>query len=128
MPAALAALFTMPFPAQDEAELGKIMKQVGEASGRLRKVTEIKDGAADAALLSKLLKESQSFWVKHSKDDAVKWSEEGSAGAKALSEAATAGDKEAYAAAQKTMGAACQACHKVYRERLPDGTYKLKGV
>lgn len=124
--ASVMAALTMPFPAQDEAELEKLMKQVGDASGRIRKSTDLNETAKDAELISKLLKESSSFWMKHSKDDATKWSTEGSSGAKDLAAAAASGNKEAVAVASKSMGAACQACHKVYRERLPDGTYKLK--
>ncbi len=121
----LGALF-VPAVAQEESELDKLMKQVGEASGRIRKSTDLNETAKDAEIISGLLKQSNAFWVTHNKSDAAKWSEEGTAAAKELAVAAASGNKETTAAANKTMGAACQACHKVYRERLPDGSYKLK--
>jgi len=100
--ASLVAALTMPFPAQDEAELEKLMKQVSDASGRIGKSTDLSETAKDAELISKLLKESSAFWLKHSKDDATKWSNEGSTGAKELATAAASGNKEAVATASKT--------------------------
>jgi cytochrome c556 len=124
--AVLAAFFAMPFLAQEESELDKLMKQVGEANGRIRKSTDMSATAKDAGLIVKLLKESESFWVKHNKADAVDWSQQGQKGASDLAAAASSGNADGVAAANKAMGASCQACHKVYRERLPDGSYKLK--
>jgi len=111
---------------QDETELDKCMKQVGEANGRIRKATSLEDVAKDAETIRGLLKQSEAFWAKNSKSDALKWNQEGQEAAKALATAAASGSKESTDAAAKTMGGSCQACHKVYRERLPDGSYKLK--
>lgn len=111
---------------QEESELDKLMKQVGEAAGRIRKSTSLEETSKDAQAIHDLLKQSEAFWVRNSKPDAIKWSQEGQTGAKELAAAAGSGNKESTTAASKTMGAACQSCHKVYRERLPDGSYKLK--
>lgn len=122
----IAALFAAPFLAQTEEELDALMKDVGKANGRVKKSTDMTATAKDAELMAKLLKDSQAFWTKHGKTDAVDWSKQGVEGANELAKAAAAGNAEGVAAATKVLGASCQGCHKVYRERLPDGSYKLK--
>ncbi len=119
----LAAFFAF---GQSESELDALMKDVGKANGGVKKGPDNSSKAKDAQVIAKLLKDSEAFWVKNGKTDAVEWSQQGHKGATDLAAAFAADNAEGIAAASKVMGASCQACHKVYRERLPDGSYKLK--
>jgi cytochrome c556 len=115
-------------PAQDEAEFQKWMKDTGAFNDMLRK-SPSKTGAeieAGATKVSGIYVHMKGFWEKRNVADAVKWSEEGKAAADALASAAKAGDEQAATAAMKLLGGGCRSCHDAHREKLPDGTYKIK--
>lgn len=115
--------------AQDDHELAGTMKTIGAANGSLRKTIAAKDGAETAATAEKLaaaFKMVQSHFEEHHMDDGVKFAETAHGAAMSLAAAAKAGEWDNASAELKTIGAQCQGCHSAHREKLPDGTYKMK--
>jgi hypothetical protein len=114
--------------AQDEAALQKNMKAI-DAHAKVIRGLSARTGAEAAENAEKiggLYGEMREFWAKRNVDDAVKASEDGKAAAMELASAAKAGDAEKGEAAFKALNGTCRGCHTAHRERLPDGTYKIK--
>jgi cytochrome c556 len=112
-------------------QLDKVMKQVQQANGAMLKA--IKSGAyADARKNLSAAKEavllSQSFWIEHNKDDAVKMNKETLAKMEALEKivATDTVDVPAAEAAMKEVGASCRSCHQQYRATDAENNFILK--
>jgi cytochrome c556 len=86
------------------------------------------DAKAQLAVVKAAVAESQSFWVTHKKDDAVKMNKESLAKLEALEQVLSAGtlDVAAATAAFKEAGGACRACHQQYRVEDEKNQYHLK--
>ena len=86
------------------------------------------DAKAQLAVVKAAVAESQSFWVTHKKDDAVKMNKESLAKLDALEQVLSAGtlDVAAATAAFKEAGGACRACHQQYRVEDEKNQYHLK--
>ncbi len=113
-------LVIVPAFSQSEEDLDKAMKAVGKTMGDLRKANEANDAEALKAGGKVLVEQftlSSKFWAKHKMDDAIAMNDKTLAAAKAL--AAGTGDFA-------SVGATCKGCHDQYREKLADGSYKLK--
>ena len=125
---AAAALAAFGLFAQDEAAYEKEMKSMDQHAGVLRKL-QAKTGdeaASNAEQLVRLYASTHQFWARRNVEDAVKWAEEGKAAATELAAAAKAGDAAKAEAAFKALGGTCRSCHTAHREKLPDGTYRIK--
>lgn len=125
----LIILFAFALGAAEQDAFVAGMKTLGTTMGPL--VKSIQAGQmADVATGSKKVEEvfavSQKFWAGKNVADATKWSEEAGALAKELGAAATANDAAAVKATIGKLAATCKACHDVHREKLADGTYKIK--
>ena len=114
--------------AQDEAALEKNMKAIDGHVKVIRGLTARTgaDAADNAEKIAALYTELREFWVKRNVADAVKSAEDGKAAALQLASAAKAGDAEKGEASFKALSGTCRGCHMAHRERLPDGTYKVK--
>lgn len=115
--------------AQDDHELAGTMKTISAASGGLRKTIAAKDGTETAESAEKLVaafKMVQSHFEEHHMEDGVKFAHTADEAAANLAAAAKAGEWDKASAELKTIGAQCQGCHAAHREKLPDGTYKMK--
>lgn len=115
-------------PGQEEAELSKWMKTLGGESGKIRNATT-KTGdevVASAEKIKEAYEHTEAIFAKREMSDAVKWSQDGKAAAADLAAAAKAGDADKVAAAMKTVGGTCRPCHDAHREKLENGTYKIK--
>ena len=115
--------------ALDESALQTKMKALGKASKAGGKAAA--DGDMDAvAMNAKAIAEAfdgtESFWADKKMDDAVQWTKDGMAAAKALGAAAAAKDADAVRAAQGKVGASCKQCHTAHREQVSQGVYKIK--
>jgi hypothetical protein len=124
---ALAAVCAVMY-AQDDAAYEKAMKALGKDSGMVRKA-DPKTGAEIAAAAERMAsayETSHDFWTKRGGADAVKWSDDGKAAAVELASAAKAGDAGKAGSAFQKLGATCKQCHDAHREKLADGTYKIK--
>lgn len=111
-----------------EADYSVAMKEISVQANALRRATSSEDDAADAAArLEAIFKEVQIFWAAKKIDDAAATAGEALASAQAVLKAAAAHDMDgAGQAAQKQLTATCATCHAAHRDRLPDGTFKLK--
>jgi cytochrome c556 len=112
-------------------QLDKVMKQAQPAMGAMQKAMkagaydEVRKNLAtakDAVLLS------QSFWVEHKKDDAVKMNKDTIAKMEELDKvlATEPVDAAKVTAAMQEVGASCRACHKQYRATDAENNFILK--
>ncbi len=113
----------------EEQEYQKWMRTVNATMGSLR--TNIKDQSADAAakdaaVLVDIFKKSEKFWAGRKKDNAVEWSKQAAAAASEVEAAAKAKEFAKAGAAAGKLYPFCASCHGVYREKLPDGTYRFR--
>lgn len=114
----------------EEVALSGIMKQVQPASGELRKGAEASDKTivtTQAQTLGKLFAETRKvFETQKNMTDAVGWSTEAAALMASVEKAAAAGQWPDVQASATKLTALCQQCHAARRERLEDGTYRIK--
>lgn len=109
-----------PAFSQSEEDLDKAMKTVGKTMGELRKASEAKDEAAIKAAGKTLVEQftiAGKFFEAHKVADAVEMNGKTLAAAKALAEGT---------GTMAAVGSTCKGCHDMYREKLADGSYKLK--
>ncbi len=126
--AVILTSFCLALPQQRDAQFETWMKTTGKAADALSKL-EPKTGkevVGSAERIAGVYEEMIGYWRQREAKDAVKWSEQGKAAAVQLASAAHAGDSETAAAAYKTLGGTCRPCHTQYREKLADGTYRIK--
>jgi len=112
-------------------EFDKAMKPAGGAMRSMGKMiasgASVADVKKEIAVLKTALLETQSFWVLHKKDDAVKFNKESLAKLEAFEKSLTGDNVDPAAAATvKEVGGTCAACHKQYREQDAEGNYKIK--
>ncbi len=115
--------------AQDHEEFEKWMKETNAGFASLRKSVAAKDGpqtAASADKLARLFDDVKGHFEEHKMADGVKIAETAHNAAKDLAAAAHAGEWDKASADLKTIGGACQGCHAAHREKLPDGSFKMK--
>jgi cytochrome c556 len=111
-------------------ELDTVMKKAG-AFRQVDKAIQ-SNNAADAkaqlAIVRAAVQESQSFWIAHKKDDALKLNKEALAKLDALDKVLSAGslDIAGATAAFKEAGGSCRACHTQYRTEDANNAYILK--
>jgi cytochrome c556 len=112
----------------EEMALSKIMKQVGPASAAMRNVDGSNPEAAkqNIATLKQAFLETETFWKGKNKADAAGWAADARRHVDTMDKAAAAAKWDEVKAAAGTLGQTCQACHGAYRERMEDGTYRIK--
>ena len=123
------ALSAMGLFADNHEDYEKAMKMAGSTMGPLKKALDggAMDGAAAGATkMESVFATVEKFWTERGTADAIQWSKDGGAAAKALSAAVGAKDADAAKAAFGKMAGTCKGCHEVHREKLADGTYKIK--
>jgi cytochrome c553 len=104
------------------AEHVKMMKDVNDTNGKLRKGVDVE---ANSKHLVELAKQVDAFWS--TKSDAAKQSSAAMvAGANDLVKAAAANDADAIKAASRMIGGSCKTCHDAHREKISDTEYKIK--
>jgi hypothetical protein len=120
----------LPPPLSPEEEVfDKVMKRIGPAFTALRQAVSASEGDTAkqlAASLKSSFGDTTAFWKGRGKADAVKWVEEARNHADELERATARGDWDAVKSAQTALSQTCQNCHGAYRERLEDGTYRMK--
>jgi hypothetical protein len=120
----------LPKPATpDEEALSKIMKTVTPAVAELRKGADSSDKAlvtTQAQALGKVFTETKTVFERQKMDDAIGWATEAAALMAAAEKAATAGQFADVTASATKLQTLCQQCHAARRERLEDGTYRIK--
>jgi cytochrome c556 len=113
---------------QDEAEFFKLMKTTGKENNALRKLDPKtgQEAAASAERIASAFNQMHGFWTKRNVTDAAKWTEEGKAAADELLAAARAGNTDKATTAYANLASTCKPCHEAHREKLPDGSYRIK--
>jgi cytochrome c556 len=117
-----------PVTADDEV-LTKIMKQVGPANTALRNDIEKMDVSLTkehAAVLKQAFAETETFWKSKGKANALQWAQEARKAAEGIDQAVASDNWDAVKSSATMLGQQCGACHAVYRERLDDGSYRVK--
>ncbi|MBY0496442.1 MAG: hypothetical protein K2Y23_19720 [Cyanobacteria bacterium] len=113
----------------DDLALQKIMTKLPAAQGAVRKTLDSKD-AAGAREQATLLKESftqiEAFFKAKNNAEAMKWAGEGKSHADAILVNLGLNNIEAAKTSITPLGGTCASCHGKYRERMEDGTFRLK--
>jgi cytochrome c556 len=123
------AKFIPPPMTPEEEVLDKAMKSVGQANGAIRKGVDASNAElvkTNAAILAKAFTETEAFWKKRGKEDAVKFAQTARAAVDGLEKAAAAGNWGDAKKHNTTLGQQCQSCHGTFRERLEDGSFAVK--
>jgi cytochrome c556 len=82
--------------------------------------------AKEAQKIRDLYKATDATWEKHQLVDAVKMSAEVQSAADKIAKAASGYDFGTATTQFEVVAKSCKSCHDTHRERLPDGTYRLK--
>ena len=79
-----------------------------------------------ATILRNAFAETETFWKTKGNTEAMNIAAEGKKHADAILTASAAGQWDQVKAAATPMGAVCGNCHGKYRERMDDGTFRIK--
>jgi cytochrome c556 len=112
----------------DEEAYQKLMQAAGATVGDIKKNLEgdLPAVAAGAKRLNETFDEVQSFWINRDLEEPEEWSGDVMDAADALGEAASKGDRAATQAAFKNLTGVCAQCHNTYREKDPNGGYRIR--
>lgn len=112
-----------------DEDLDKMMKEVGGAFGATRKAIDGQNAElakTNAAKLGTVFADVQAFWKSRNVTDAATTAGEAVTHAKAVESAIDAKDFTKAAEHAKMLQGACGSCHKQYRDKGPDGNYRIK--
>lgn len=107
----------------------KLMKEVGATVGALRKAIDGQNAElakTNATKMVTLFTDTHSFWMSRNVKEAATIANDAMTHAKAVEAAVDAKDFTKAAEHAKTMQGTCAACHKQYRDKAPDGTWRIK--
>jgi hypothetical protein len=110
-------------------EMRAVMNANAEATAALRQHLEEKNYgalASDAETYRQNFAYLEGFWSSRRVDGAVEISRAGLLAAASLAAAARARDDGALETAIAAIIGSCGACHRHYREELPDGSYEIR--
>ena len=119
----------IPPMSADDLALQKIMTKLPPAQGAVRKTLDSKDMAGakeQATILKGLFTEIEVFFKTKKNDEAMKWAADGKNHADAILVNLGLNNIEAAKTSITPMGGTCASCHGKYRERMEDGTYRIK--
>ena len=106
-----------------------IMKDIGSTRASLMRNIEAGNGeaaAADAMKLEGFFKEVVPMYERMNLEAAIEMANKASADSAAAAKAAADGNMEAATEAHGNIVGACRGCHGQYREKAPDGSYRIK--
>lgn len=120
-----------PLPAMTAADvtLSKVMKQVGPAFTALRAGIDGSNAEAatrNVAVLKQAFAETEAFWKTKARADATQWAADARKQIDLVEHAVATSKWDEAKGPAGTLGQSCASCHGVYRERLEDGTYRIK--
>lgn len=125
----LARRVPPPMTPEEEA-YDKVMKRVGSAFTSLRTALTASDAvvaAESAKVMKSAFAEAEAFWKARATADALEWARTARKHADALERAVGVVNWGEIKRVADELGQVCQTCHSSYRERLDDGTYRLRG-
>ena len=118
-----------PPPTPAENAFDNTMKKIGPAFTALRQGVDGADAAAvtaQATIMKQGFVEAGAFWKARGKAEPTTWSQDAARLADAVDKAAATGHWDEAKTSATALGRTCQTCHGAYRERLDDGTYRVK--
>ena len=130
--AALTDLAKRPIPPMTPAEVAfsNVMKAVQPASGALRTAADASDLAAvktQADILKKAFTDTQAFFKTRNMPDAIGWAGDALKVVTDAELAAAAGKWDDAKSNVAGLTKLCATCHAARRERMEDGTFRVKG-
>jgi hypothetical protein len=128
LPALLAIGMGVGLWAQSDEDYKGWMKDIGATNSKIRKGVAAKqmDGVAtDATHLAEIYGSLAKFWETRKADDAVTVAKTGESAAKAIADAAKAGDEAKVQSSMMTIGGTCNGCHMAHRAGSP-GNFTIK--
>jgi cytochrome c556 len=112
-----------------DADYDKIMKEVGATAGLLRKSLDGQNAELakqQAEKLELLFQEADDFWNARNVRDAADWADDAVEYADHIEDAAGAKDFTKAAEQMKLLQGMCATCHGKYRDKSPDGSFRIK--
>ena len=113
----------------DDLALQKIMTKLPPAQGAVRKSLDSKDMAGakeQAVVLKDAFTQIETFFKTKNNQEAMKWAGEGKSHADAILVNLGLNNIEAAKTSVTPLGGTCASCHGKYRERMEDGTFRIK--
>jgi cytochrome c556 len=117
------------FQSADEDEYAGTMKRISTAFARLRRANAAmkhEDGRRAAASLETDFRWVSRYWERTGNVEATKLARQATAAARTTNRASTTMDMAALGRAEQSLERSCRECHARFRERLADGTYRIK--
>jgi len=120
-----------PIPAMsaDDLALQKIMTKLPPAQAALRKALDGKDlklSSEQATILKTAFAETEAFWKAKGNTEAMNFAAEGRKHAEGILMNLDLSNVDAAKTSITPLGATCASCHGKYRERMDDGTFRIK--
>lgn len=113
----------------DDLALQKVMTKLPPAQGAMRKSLDSKDiagGTEQATTIKAAFTEIEAFFKAKGNQEATKWAAEAKNHAESILVNLKMNNVEAAKTSITPLGATCASCHGKYRERMEDGTFRLK--
>jgi hypothetical protein len=126
----LARRVPPPLTAEEEA-FDKVMKATGPAFASLRQTltdADVNVLKTQTGILRRSFGDTLTFWKGKGRTDAIGWATDARQHVDAIERSAVKGDWDAARESASSLGRMCQNCHGAYRERLDDGSYRLKAI
>ncbi len=119
----------IPPMSADDLALQKIMTKLGPAQAALRKALDGKDlnlVKEQATLLKTAFTDIETFWKSKGNTEAMNIAGEGKKHADGILMNLGLGHLDAAKTSITPMGATCAACHGKFRDRMDDGTFRIR--
>jgi hypothetical protein len=119
----------IPPMSADDLALQKIMTKLPPAQAALRKALDGKDlnlVKEQATILKTAFTDTEAFWKAKGNTDAMNIAAEGKKHADAILINLGLGNLEAAKTSITPLGGTCASCHGKYRDRMDDGTFRIK--
>ena len=119
----------IPPMSADDLSLQKIMTKLPTAQAAVRKSLDSKDAAGakeQATLLKDSFTQIETFFKAKNNQEAMKWASEGKGHADSILVNLGMNNIEGAKTSITPLGGTCGSCHGKYRERMEDGTFRIK--
>jgi hypothetical protein len=116
-------------PPMSDAAYEKVMKEIGSTFRSLQinnKVMNHADGEREARRLATWFRDVQAYWEAKKVEDAAGFARSAVAAAQQIEKSSAAMQMDVLQDAERTLATACESCHKAHRERLPDGSFRIR--
>lgn len=118
-----------PPPGAEELKLVAAMKTINPAFAALRAAVQESKPAGvteNLAALKPAFTQAETIWDDLGQSAAADWVRDAIAHSASIERAAATGNWEAAKASAGALNTVCQNCHGVYRDRLDDGTFRIR--